>query len=75
MTTKYEAPFHRTIQTIYINKEQPVRAVWGNYGILWLLYEIPTYIDPQNAECLSAAPGGIKVKPNVRKLHKPNGMI
>jgi hypothetical protein len=28
MTTQYEAPFHITIQSMYINKEQPISVVW-----------------------------------------------
>jgi len=43
---------------IYINKEQPVSIVRGNYGVLWPLWEILKDADPQNAVCLSAAPSG-----------------
>jgi hypothetical protein len=62
MTTKHEAHFHRAIQSMSINKEQPLSDIWGNYGIsvLRALCEIRKYVDPQSAECLSAVPGGTK---------------
>lgn len=35
---------------------------------MWPLSEIPKYVDLQNADCLSAAPGGKKIKTERQKV-------